>query len=83
MESISCGTPVVASNIGGVPELIKDGETGELFTPGDKEDIKKHIETLLSDKEKLERYSTNSRKVKYPEVGDYVDELIKEIYSPE
>ncbi len=76
MESISCGTPVVASNIGGVPELLKDGVTGELFEPGNKEDLKKHIRGLLSDNEKLERYSANCREMKYPDTGKYVNDLL-------
>jgi glycosyltransferase involved in cell wall biosynthesis len=31
IEALSCGTPVVASNVGGVPEIIEDSETGLLF----------------------------------------------------
>jgi glycosyltransferase involved in cell wall biosynthesis len=34
-ESLLCGTPVLGSTIGGIPELIRDGETGYLFPPGD------------------------------------------------
>jgi glycosyltransferase involved in cell wall biosynthesis len=30
-----CGTPVVGADIGGIPELVRDGETGYLFPPGD------------------------------------------------
>ena len=52
MESQLYGTPVVASRIGGVPELVEDGITGELFTPGDVDDLKSKIENLWNDKEK-------------------------------
>lgn len=38
-ESLMAGVPVLASRIGGVGELIKEGETGMLFTPGDEEDL--------------------------------------------
>lgn len=38
-ESLMAGVPVLASRIGGVGELIKEGETGLLFTPGDKDDL--------------------------------------------
>jgi len=34
-ESLMSGTPVLGANIGGIPELIVDGETGYLFPPGD------------------------------------------------
>lgn len=34
-ESLLCGTPVLGAEIGGIPELVRDGETGYLFPPGD------------------------------------------------
>lgn len=79
MESISYGTPVIGSDIGGVPELLNDGVTGELFEPGNKEDLRKHIESLLSDKDKLERYSANCRETKYSGITDYTHEFLRQI----
>ena len=35
MEALACGLPVVSSHLGGVPEMIQQGETGWLAEPGD------------------------------------------------
>lgn len=48
LESFAYGKPVVGANIGGIPEMIIDGETGLLFTPGDSEELKEKISYLLS-----------------------------------
>jgi glycosyltransferase involved in cell wall biosynthesis len=44
IESLANGTPVIGANIGGIPELIKDGVNGLLFQSGDVIDLKNKIE---------------------------------------
>lgn len=39
LEALACGTAVVASAIGGLPELVRNGETGRLFDPGSVEQL--------------------------------------------
>ncbi len=41
--------PTIASNVGGVPVLIDDGKNGLIFTPGDAEQLARHLVTLASD----------------------------------
>ena len=48
IESQLMGTPVLASKIGGIPELVEDGETGYLYKPGDIEDCKRKMYKMLS-----------------------------------
>ena len=48
LESFALGRPVIASRIGGLPELVKDGRTGWTFDPGDSEDLKDKMESLLA-----------------------------------
>lgn len=79
MESQWYGTPVLASDIGGVPELLQDGVTGELFSPGDVSRMEKAISNLWIDEERCEKYTENCRKVIFDTTEQYARKLI-EIY---
>ncbi len=48
MEAMSSGRPVIASRIGGLPDLIDDGETGLLIRPGDPLELRQAIERLMA-----------------------------------
>jgi glycosyltransferase involved in cell wall biosynthesis len=48
IESYSLGTPVIGSDIGGIPEIVKDKETGYLFEPYNAEDLYQKIQMGLS-----------------------------------
>jgi glycosyltransferase involved in cell wall biosynthesis len=49
-EAMASGRPVVAGRIGGIPEIVIDGETGLLCTPGDPDDLSNKLLRLLRDK---------------------------------
>jgi glycosyltransferase involved in cell wall biosynthesis len=49
MEAMACGRAVIASNVGGTPELIEHGKNGLLFDNGNVADLKTQMEKLLSD----------------------------------
>ncbi len=49
LEAMAYGKPVVASRIGGIPELVLDGETGFLFEAGDAGELRMHLDRLMSD----------------------------------
>jgi glycosyltransferase involved in cell wall biosynthesis len=49
IEAASAGVPVVASRIGGTPEVVRDGETGILVAPQDPASLARAIETLITD----------------------------------
>ncbi len=51
IEALSYGLPVVASNLGGIPDVIKDKKTGLLFNPGDHEELAEKIMLLLENPE--------------------------------
>jgi N-acetyl-alpha-D-glucosaminyl L-malate synthase BshA len=54
LEAMACGVPVVASDVGGLPEVVTEGETGFLAAVGDVAAMAEKVEQLLSD-ERLHR----------------------------
>lgn len=74
MESQIYGTPVLGANIGGIPELIQVGKTGELFESGNKEELKSKIKGMLT---KADEYSKNCQYVEYDNTESYVKKLMK------
>jgi glycosyltransferase involved in cell wall biosynthesis len=49
LEAIACGTPVVAFDIGGIPDVVRPKQTGLLAAPEDVRSLREAIETILSD----------------------------------
>ncbi|MDL1968667.1 MAG: glycosyltransferase family 4 protein [Deltaproteobacteria bacterium] len=54
-ESLMNGSPVIGSRIGGIPELVEEGYNGYLFEPGNEEELRKIIESLIPDTVRLMR----------------------------
>lgn len=77
MESLKLGTPVIGAKIGGIPELIQDGETGLLVESGNKEELKAAIRRLWMDREENDRYIQNCRDVSYDNCEEYCIKLLK------
>ena len=62
IESMSCGTPVVAFNIGGMSDMIEDKINGIIVNPFDNVLMAKEIVTILNDVEYQKKMSTEARK---------------------
>ncbi len=61
-EALACGTPVVAFDVGGLPDIVTHQETGWLAKPFEPESMAEGIAWLLADAERLERCSRQARK---------------------
>jgi glycosyltransferase involved in cell wall biosynthesis len=61
MEAMALGTPVIASRVAGVPELVVDGESGLLFTPSDWDGLADCLRRLSSDQALRERLAAGAR----------------------
>lgn len=62
LEAMACGKPIVATAVGGIPELIEDGKNGLLVPPADPAALRKNISVLLSDKYERRRMGKENRK---------------------
>ncbi|HWQ90716.1 MAG TPA: glycosyltransferase, partial [Clostridia bacterium] len=61
VESMSVGTPVVASHIDGIPEIVRDGVDGFLVPPGDAAALADKLSLLLSNPSLCDRLGQNAR----------------------
>ncbi len=63
LEAMSMKVPVVSSRMAGVPEIVKNGETGFMVEPGNIPELAEAIVTLWSDPEKYRNMCENGRKL--------------------
>jgi glycosyltransferase involved in cell wall biosynthesis len=61
-EAMAAGTPVVASDLAGIPEMLDGGRCGSLVPPGDVDGLTDAIDTLLADPDRRHRLSLDGRR---------------------
>ncbi|ODS37367.1 hypothetical protein BEH94_07780 [Candidatus Altiarchaeales archaeon WOR_SM1_SCG] len=77
-ESFRAGTPVISSNIGGIPELIKDNHNGFLFEAGNIIRLREILENIIENPEQLKDLSKNAfEAVKQYDMNKHIGQLIK------
>jgi GT2 family glycosyltransferase/glycosyltransferase involved in cell wall biosynthesis len=59
-EAYAAGVPVIASNLGGMAEMVRHDETGLLFRPGDATDLRRAIERLMAEPALLSRLASRA-----------------------
>jgi glycosyltransferase involved in cell wall biosynthesis len=80
IESLCMGTPVIGSNIGGIPELITEGKNGSVFEPGNVVDLRDQIIRFFETPVKFDyREIASEAKARFRS-GNYYDQLMK-IYN--
>ena len=61
LESLAAGVPIVASRVGGIPEIVDEGETGLLVPAGDADALSTAIRQLLADRPRLDAMRSAAR----------------------
>ena len=82
VEAFSCGLPVIASRLGALADLVRDGVTGLLFHPGDPVDLAEKIAWAESHPEQMERMGQAARaeyEAEYTPERNY--EMLVDIYD--
>lgn len=81
-ESFACRTPVIASRMGAMEEIVSDGRTGLLFSPGDPEDLARKMEWAWIHPDEMRAMGNEARKEyesKYTAEKNYP--MLMEIYQ--
>ena len=76
MESQLYLTPVVASRMGGIPELIREGETGLMFEAGNADDLESKLRYLLFEEGVAEQYSQSCQRLNFESPESYCQKII-------
>lgn len=63
LESMAAQTPVIASEFGGIPEVVRPGETGYLTAPGNRDQLTQAIPELWADLPTYHQLATNGRRL--------------------
>lgn len=78
LEAMAAGLPVIATPVGGIPEVIRDGYNGYLVDPGDVEALAEKLNVLAGDPRRCEIMGQRSREIAEREldVNPYVERLV-------
>ncbi|MCK4322721.1 glycosyltransferase family 4 protein [candidate division WOR-3 bacterium] len=63
LEAFASGKPVVGSRIGGIPELVRDGETGLLFEPGNSNDLAEKMQWMIKHPKERQEMGQRAREL--------------------
>jgi len=81
LETIRAGVPIVASNTGGIPEVVRDGENGLLCPPGDPASFAAAIDALLADARLRRRMGAAGRARSQAYSWDALAPQVLEVYE--
>lgn len=88
LEASACGKPVIATSVGGLPEVVKDGETGFIIPPANELALSNKLYELILDENLQKKFGVNGRnlvleKYSWEKSLDIMEEVYKTIETRE
>jgi glycosyltransferase involved in cell wall biosynthesis len=80
-EAMAAGVPVVASRVGGLPDLVEDGGSGLLVRPGEAEDLARALVSLLLDPEAARRLGARGRDLAATRTHELLVDRMTQLYA--
>lgn len=81
VEAMALGKPIVASNTGGIPDLVTHGENGFLVPPANPKELAKYIRILVDDEEKREKMGRAGKEIAVSFSSDEMIQKIDNLYT--
>ncbi len=82
LQALACGTAVIGSDCGGIPEIIQEGKTGRIFPTGDVVSFAARIAEAVDQREETQRMCREGRvKVEQQHSLDFMLDRLEEIYQ--
>jgi glycosyltransferase involved in cell wall biosynthesis len=81
LEALAMGLPAIGTNVGGVPEMIIEGQNGYVLEPGDHEGLAERTIRILNDDKLREEFSRNSLRMARSHDIDKSADKLERLYS--
>jgi len=81
VEAMALGKSIVATNVGGIPDLVIHGKNGFLVPPKNPKELAKYIQVLLEDKDKREKMGLAGKEMAYNFTSERMVEKIANLYK--
>lgn len=81
LEAMSYSLPVISTNVGGIPEIVKNNENGFLIEPGDKQGIYKAICFFMNNRNCMPEFGKKSHELVEEHFPEFVEKQLNDLYS--